>query len=299
MNGRKNIKKILENEPDPAFVRRARIIFENLDLAGKEKVLEIGCGRGFYLKTLKTIWPKLQVTGVDISQKYLDIAKGYLGDLNIRVVRGDATKLSFADNSFDRIIATEILEHIPDDQKAISEMYRVLKPGGIVMVTVPNKNYPFLWDPLNWILERVFNWHIPSHVWWLAGIWADHQRLYNEGELRDKMSSFAKATVDKEKPAFAPPNRRASAGKEGFKVEKVWRATHCCFPFSHFLFYGIGKNMVEKGVLKSFNRFKENKELPLLSKIVLWPIRKVDFFNKNDNGEKSSVNLIFRLVKSQ
>jgi ubiquinone/menaquinone biosynthesis C-methylase UbiE len=271
------IDQILEREPDPAFARRARIIFENFDLEGKEKVLEVGCGRGFYLKTLKTIWPNLDITGIDINQKYLDIARKFLGNSDVKLINGDATRLPFKDNSFDRIIATEILEHIPDDKKAIAEMYRVLKPDGIAMVTVPNKNYPFCWDPLNWVLERVFHWHIPSNIWWLAGIWADHVRLYDEEELEDKMSASAKATADKE--------------KIGFKVEKVWRATHYCFPFSHFLFYGVGKNLVEKGFCGSFNRFVNRNNQSFLSKILLWLMREVDELNR-DSDKLTSMNLI-------
>lgn len=293
----KKVNEVLKREPDPAFARRARIIFDNLDLKGNEKLLEIGCGRGFYLKTLKTVWPELKITGVDINQSYLEQAKDFIGNLEeklkdnlkeslkIELKIADATDLPFKDKTFDRIIATEILEHIPDDQKAISEMYRVLKPGGIVMVTVPNKNYPFLWDPLNWILERVFNWHIPANIWWLAGLWAGHVRLYGEKELRDKMSTFAKASADKE--------------KRGFKVEKIWRATHDCFPFSHFLLYGVGKNIVEKGLLKPLNRFSGNGKQSLIGKIFLWPVKKVDSFNRDDSGNIASVNLIIRAFKPE
>lgn len=283
----KKIDEILDLEQDPAYKRRARIIFENLDLKGNEKVLEVGCGRGFYLKTLKSVWPDLEVTGIDLNQKYLDKAKEFLGSLDVRLVKGDATKLPFKDKTFDRIIASEILEHIPDDQKAVSEMYRVLKPGGIVMVTVPNKNYPFCWDPVNWILERLFKWHLPSNIWWLSSIWADHVRLYNERELRDKV----------EKPASVPPQAGLRRGKKGFKVEKIWRATHYCLPFSHFLFYGIGKNLVEKGFFPSMNRFGQTRNDTLFKTIVLWPIRKIDKLDDSDHKGESSVNLIFRIRK--
>ncbi len=158
------ISNLIIREPDPAFARRARIILENLELKGEEKVLEVGCGRGFYLKALKTIWPNLKVTGLDINPKYLVQARKFLGPIKANLVLGDATSLPFSNCEFDRIIASEVLEHIPDDLQALSEMYRVLKPGGIVIITVPNKNYPFLWDPLNWILEKFFHCHIPSNI---------------------------------------------------------------------------------------------------------------------------------------
>ena len=269
----KKVNRILESEADPAFARRAKIIFENLELSGKEKVLEVGCGRGFYVKTLKEVWPGLQVTGVDLNPKYLEQAKEFKGDLRVELRVADATDLPFADDTFDRIIASEVLEHIPNDEKAISEIFRVLKPGGIVMITVPNKNYPFCWDPANWVLERTFHWHLPSNIWWLAGIWADHERLYDERELRSKME------------------------KAGFGVEKVWHVTHYCLPFSHFLFYGIGKNLVEKGMLPEINRFSGQKTDSFLKKILLWPIKKVDSLNRTTQNSKSSMNIIMLVKK--
>ncbi len=277
LNNREELKifAILKSEIDPAFTRRARIIFENLDLTGNEKVLEVGCGRGFYLRVLKSVWPNLEVTGIDLNPKYLKKAKEFIGGLRVDLRVANATKLPFKDKTFDRIIATEILEHISDDEKTISEMFRVLKPGGIIMVTVPSKNYPFLWDPLNWILERTVGWHLPSNIWWLSGIWADHIRLYDEKELKDKMNS------------------------NGFKVEKVWYATHYCFPFAHFLFYGIGKNLVEKGIFPDLYRFKQERKQTKLFLFVTSVLRKIDI--KNDSvliyKNQSSMNLCFLLKK--
>lgn len=268
------IDKILSFEPDPAFARRARIIFENLNLSGREKILEIGCGRGFYLRTLDQVLPSLEITGIDLNEKYLKVAEKFIGNSKVKLINADATDLPFKDKTFDRIIATEILEHIPDDQKAISEMYRVLRPDGIAMITVPNKNYPFCWDPLNWVLERLFNWHIPSNIWWLAGIWADHIRLYNADELQNKLQ------------------------KAGFKIEKLCYATHFCFPFSHFLFYGIGKNLVEKGLMRGFNRFDSQGKTSLLKNFILWPTKVIDRLDTNTQSSKISMNLVFKISKS-
>ena len=70
----KRVNEILKYESDPGFARRARIIFGNLDLSGGEKILEVGCGRGFYLKTLTDVLPSLSITGVDLNEKYLQEA---------------------------------------------------------------------------------------------------------------------------------------------------------------------------------------------------------------------------------
>ena len=90
-----------------------------------------------------------------------------------------------------------------------------------------------------------------------------------------------------------------SAGekKTGFKTEKIWYSTHYCFPFSHFLFYGIGKNLVEKGILNSFNRFDCNNKKSWLNKFFLFPIKKMDFLNKEEQKKTECVNLVFKAVK--
>lgn len=265
------MKKFLKAEPDPAFARRAKIILSGLELKKRDKIVDIGCGRGFYVNLLSQLNLDLEVFGLDLNEKYLEVAKSLKGK-RFYLKKGSALNLPFKANSFDKAIASEILEHLGNDQKAISEIYRVLKPGGIALISVPNKNYPFLWDPLNWILEKFFSKHVPANIWWLAGIWADHVRLYEESELKTKLK------------------------KAGFKVEKCWHSTHYCFPFSHFLLYGIGKNLVEKGLLKSFNRFSNNGRQSLLSKALLWPVKMIDQLNKRDDY-LSSVNLIMKVRK--
>ncbi|MBQ7453649.1 MAG: methyltransferase domain-containing protein [Selenomonadaceae bacterium] len=65
--------------------------------------------------------------------------KAYGGRVRKQV---DITDITFDDNSFDLIMCTHVLEHIPDDKKAMSELYRVLKPGGIAFLNVPLFNIP-------------------------------------------------------------------------------------------------------------------------------------------------------------
>lgn len=271
-NYSQKIKEILSKEIDPAYVDRAEIILS--EIAKKNEVLEVGCGRGFYLKALKEINPNIKITGIDLSQKYLSVAKKYVDNNEVRIIRGDVTNLKFSDNTFSGIIASEILEHIEDDKKALKEINRVLKQNGVVMISVPNQEYPFLWDPLNWCLERIFKTHISSKIWWLAGIWAGHVRLYKEDDLVMKIE------------------------ESGLTIKKVWRVTKYCLPFSHFLFYGIGKNIVENGWLKSFNRFEKNKKNSSLLRLIK---KIIDFGDRGNNkifrkGEKTT-NLVIMATK--
>ena len=67
----------------------------------------------------------------------VDLAPGFYRDIDSQITFADATNLSFPDNSFDIVIANHILEHIPDDKKAMREIYRVLRPQGVAILQVP------------------------------------------------------------------------------------------------------------------------------------------------------------------
>lgn len=267
------IKSILASEADPAFVRRAKLILENINPSNDQRILDLGCGRGFYSLSLSKLHPRAKIWGVDLNLKYLAIAKRNAKASGISFRWGDATKLNFQDNYFDFVIASEILEHITDDTFAMREILRVLRPGGVAMITVPSTSYPFFWDPLNWLLGRTFNTHVPSSIWWLAGIWADHVRLYKKEYLLRKLR------------------------KTGFSVEVSWVTTRYCLPFSHFLLYGIGKNLVEVGLLPDFNRFSNKSRQSLLNKVILWPFRVVDRLNKLKTDEEIGTNIIVKAIK--
>jgi SAM-dependent methyltransferase len=90
------------------------------------------------------------------------------------VLQGDATHLAFAENSFDRVITSEVLEHIQADTDAIAEFVRVLKPGGTFAATVPT----WLPEKINWMLSDEY--HAPKSV-------GGHVRIYSATELKAKL----------------------------------------------------------------------------------------------------------------
>jgi SAM-dependent methyltransferase len=92
----------------------------------------------------------------------------------VGILRGDATCLPFADNSFDCIVTSEVLEHIQNDVAALGELARVLKPGGTLGATVPS------WFPekINWMLSDEY--HAPFVV-------GGHVRIYSGTELKAKL----------------------------------------------------------------------------------------------------------------
>ena len=95
-------------------------------------------------------------------------------DRYVGVLRGDATRLPFADDSFDRVITSEVLEHIQADVDAIAELVRILRPGGTFAATVPS------WFPekINWMLSDEY--HAPKSV-------GGHVRIYSATELKAKL----------------------------------------------------------------------------------------------------------------
>jgi len=101
------------------------------------RVLDVGCGTGLVLKALEG-W---QPVGLDFSHLALKFCRqrGHQ-----RLARADVVRLPFADNSFDLILALDLIEHIERDDLLIREFNRVLRPGGCVMATVPA--HPSLWS---------------------------------------------------------------------------------------------------------------------------------------------------------
>lgn len=245
----KQLKNLLKNEIDPAFAKRAEFIFKEIRKRKPKRILDAGCGRGFYVYALSMLSFPKEICGIDIKEEYLKVAKQNCIDKRVQLQQTSIYNLPFPDEYFDCVISSEILEHLKDDGKALQELKRVIRKNGILLITVPNYNFPFLWDPINWILMRIFNTHINKNIWWLAGIWADHERLYTKKQLLSIIDKY-------------------------FKIHKANVLTHWCWPFTHFILYGIGKNLVERLGCNTFNRFnvKENRKLSqLLAKFFALP----------------------------
>lgn len=92
----------------------------------------------------------------------------------VGVLRGDATRIPFTDGSFDRVITSEVLEHVQDDVGALAEFVRVLKPGGTFAATVPT----WLPEKVNWMLSDEY--HAPKSE-------GGHVRIYSSTELKAKL----------------------------------------------------------------------------------------------------------------
>ncbi|QIX61416.1 class I SAM-dependent methyltransferase [Hymenobacter sp. BT18] len=125
------------------FAGRRHIVFEQiqqLQLPPTADILEIGCSGGPLLLALKAAGYQ-HLTGIDVSDKAIAVAQAR-GFEQVMVM--DGARLDFADNSFDLVVASDVLEHIEDEEAALREWCRVLRPGGRIIVFVPA--YQFLWS---------------------------------------------------------------------------------------------------------------------------------------------------------
>ena len=123
-------------------VGRRKATFEALNIAVGQQVLDVGCGGGHLLRDLAlSVGTEGRVVGLDPSNQQIEAAKEHCQDLgNVAFSQDSATELSFADGEFDAIASIQVLEYIENVDGALSEIRRVIKPGGrLAAVSV-------LWD---------------------------------------------------------------------------------------------------------------------------------------------------------
>lgn len=114
---------------------RVKAVLEFLGGPSNKKILDLGCGKGRFSRKIKD-YGFLNIIGVDPSIELIKIAEK--NNKDIKFIQASATGMPFKNNEFDFLICVETLEQIPNTEKAIQEMARVLKPGGKVLVIDKN-----------------------------------------------------------------------------------------------------------------------------------------------------------------
>jgi len=228
--GRK-LDRMLVNEADMAAKRRVTTVVDYLDIQPEDRVLDCGCGLGWFVKILGELYSS-PLYGCDFDVPRLAAAQSEVGR-RAGFSAADILLLPYPDAAFDKIVLSEVLEHLKDDAGGLAEVCRVLKPGGRIAITVPNHDYPLLWDPVNWVRERLRL--EPIREGFFGGLWTNHQRLYTREEIVRLVE------------------------RADLEVEDVRQFVHYCFPFAHNLVYGLGMRLVQAGLLSEADRFRYDR----------------------------------------
>jgi SAM-dependent methyltransferase len=156
--------------------------FDRLGIGPSTSVIDVGCGAGRH--AFEAYRRGADVVAFDRAESELRSVDTILramaetgeapADASAKVVLGDALSLPYADETFDCVIASEILEHVPQDDAAIAELVRVLRVGGTLAVTVPR----WLPEQVCWLLSDEYHSNEGGHV-----------RVYRASDLRDKIAS--------------------------------------------------------------------------------------------------------------
>jgi SAM-dependent methyltransferase len=228
-----------------------RLLRVKANIMPGETLLNAGCGTGEYNYYLKDHFRKSH--GIDINEEDIRTARSLNQDPDIRYDTGDITALEFPDGYFDSIICIDVLEHVDQPEQVLRELSRVLKPGGQLIASIPHKNYPFFYDPINFVMERLFDRHLPIGIWGFG-----HTVLFDREMLSDLLEGAGFSVTKTELlthsfcgflegyvPSILQPMFKSNAkNKETVGVkkskERIWRFSYSIPGF----FAGILKTLV-------------------------------------------------------
>lgn len=175
---------------EPSYVwragqeRRLQMILEAAGPRLQGDILENGCGVGMYVEHLAPHAGRVFGLEYDF-ERAIEAGEACARQPNTGVVNAAGENLPFPVGQFSLILSHEVLEHVADDQAAVQEMMRVLRPGGRMVIFVPNRGYPFETHGIQWHGQYRFG-NIPL-VNYLPRRWRDrlapHVRVYTRRDL--------------------------------------------------------------------------------------------------------------------
>ncbi len=188
----------------PWFVRwiereRLRIVRELCAVEPGMRLLEIGSGGGHVLRQ----FPEARLVAVDVSGVYLDNARRNLDGYDVEFHKGEIQDLAFASASFDRIVCSEVLEHVERPEVVLTEMARLLTPRGIAVVTIPND--ALIASLKKWVRRTPAGWALRSRIDWGGDRYHLHQ--WRPSELRAVLQRHFVVTAQRAAPFDRLPLR--------------------------------------------------------------------------------------------
>jgi 2-polyprenyl-3-methyl-5-hydroxy-6-metoxy-1,4-benzoquinol methylase len=182
----KMIREISIKHLAPTYYNRYTETLKTCNVKGI--ILNVGC-KDFNLSR-EFMYKGNKVVNCDIYLKRKKLLK------EVNFIFGNCEKLPFKDNSFAAVVCLDVIEHIKNEKQVIKEIFRVLNYGGLLILSTVNENFPFTYDPVNYLLKR-FKLHLPIGVWGFG-----HKRIYNVKQLEKLVE------------------------KNGFKIQKIKFLTH-------------------------------------------------------------------------
>lgn len=181
-------ERLPEDLTPPDYALRRRFALANVTRA--ERVLDLGCGTGDLAADMASAGAR--VTGADVAQAALDRARRRHPELDLRRIALDGP-LPFADGEFDAVWSSEVIEHVADTARWLSEVRRVLAPRGRVLLTTPSHGR------LRLLAGGIERYSQPV---------GDHLHLYTARSLRELLSDFGFGEVEVRAAAGPPLARR-------------------------------------------------------------------------------------------
>jgi SAM-dependent methyltransferase len=184
MNERDFEKAALRGEPSYVWragqQRRLDLIAAAAGDRIRGTVLENGCGVGMYVEKLAGFGSRV----IGLEYDFERAAQARVRSMEILNAAGEF--IPFPSGTFDLILSHEVIEHVQDDRAAVSEMLRVLKPGGRAVIFCPNRGYPFethgiYWKGKYYFGNKLFVNYLPRH---LRDKLAPHVRAYSRRDLQ-------------------------------------------------------------------------------------------------------------------
>lgn len=180
--------------------KRLAIIEEMMAARRGDRILEVGCGGGHVLRR----FPQAKLTGVDVSGEMLTKAERNLAGYDFELLKGDIADLGLADESFDGIVCTEVLEHVLEPERILAQMCRVARRGARIVVTFPNDVL------INRIKAAIRATHLTSLPPFRRIAWGgDHYHLHvwSVKQMRALLSDYFVVQREAFAPASALPVR--------------------------------------------------------------------------------------------